>query len=155
MNPTIMCGTSTCGPIVTGNVLLGSLAACCPMDQANACGGTAAVLMGACLTKTAGTPDPSCPSIVVAGGVATLPGCCRPNRTCGADLTGAMLGCNDPTFFGAAPGGPCPTDAGPPGDSGPADTGPGDTGPGDTGPGDTGPGEGGGDSAPPIDAPLG
>ncbi|HMI89586.1 MAG TPA: hypothetical protein VK550_36180, partial [Polyangiaceae bacterium] len=59
---TIPCGTSMCGPVVTGNALLGTLAPCCPMDVPNACGGTAAILMGACLTKTPGMSDSSCPT---------------------------------------------------------------------------------------------
>jgi hypothetical protein len=155
---TIMCGTSTCGPIM--NVpILGMLPPCCPMDTPNACGGSFVLAGGSCLTTTPGVADSTCPSLTLMG--FPLAGCCRPNGMCGVDFSGIMLGCNDTAGLpGGMPGGPCGGDGGqPPADTGPRDTGPGDTGtpdtgPGDTGPGDTGPGDT-GDSAPPSDAPAG
>jgi len=165
----IMCGTQTCGPV---SALGQMFPPCCPMGEMNTCGATVAQAMGACITRTTGTPDTSCPSVM-----ATIPlaGCCRPNGFCGLNFSLAMLGCADPTPLGGMGNIPCgpdasrPPDGAPPADTGGGDTGGGDTGGGDTGGGDTGTGDTGtgdtgtgdtgrgdtGDSAPPSDAPAG
>ena len=151
------------------------------MGETNACGATVAQAMGACITRTAGTPDMSCPSVMAQ---IPLAGCCRPNGFCGLNFSLAGLGCADPTPLGGMGNIPCGGDASPPTDGPPSDTGGGDTGGGDTGGGDTGGGDTGtgdtgggdtgtgdtgggdtgtgdtgrgdtGDSAPPSDAPAG
>jgi hypothetical protein len=137
---TIMCGTATCGAIVTNNGMLGTLPPCCPTaDVPNACGGQMPVALGgACLTKTPGTTDAVCPPVAIIPTV-SLPGCCRPDKTCGVDMALAMLGCSSPTAFGQPAGGPCGGDAAPPVDVRP-DTADGTTGDGTTGDGTTGDG---------------
>jgi hypothetical protein len=99
---TIQCGRATCSPIVSP---LGTLPACCPVGEMNACGAQVAMAGNICLTATPGTANPRCPAVQVVGQM--LPGCCRPNGLCGVNLQIAGLGCNDPTPLGGAPPGPC------------------------------------------------
>jgi hypothetical protein len=84
---TVMCGTSTCSPYEIPGVV--SFPPCCPTGETNGCGLES---MGLCLTTTPGTPDATCPGIVIMGVPAQT--CCTVQKTCGFNF-GPPFGCND------------------------------------------------------------
>jgi hypothetical protein len=94
----MQCGTRVCSPIVG---VLGTLPACCPADEVNACGAQIPMLGTTCLTATPGVADQRCPPFQVMG--ITLPGCCRPSGTCGVSVQLLGLGCNDSAPLGGPP----------------------------------------------------
>jgi hypothetical protein len=88
----ISCGTATCRPMTLP--ILGPAAPCCPIAEVNTCGAVVmgADGMGACLTTSMGTMDPSCPQQTVNG--FPVAGCCAATGACGATLSAIGLGCH-------------------------------------------------------------
>ncbi len=122
---TLPCGTKMCASIEAPGV--GTLPACCPMGEMNACG---LVIQSICFTTTPGTNDPSCLPLTVQTtmGPMTVPGCCTALGVCGGNL-GAPVGCNDLSPFTGMSPVACAGDAGmppPPQDSGADSTTPSD-----------------------------
>lgn len=78
--------------------------ACCTADKK--CGLDFAMVAGAplCVERDApGGVDPTCPATMVS--MFTLPGCCRPDGTCGALSALVPLGCIGGEIAGLLPGG--------------------------------------------------
>ena len=95
------------------------LSACCRSDSS--CGGmfmfpgsmSGGMGSAGCLSTSAGTPAPACPSMMMMG--FPISACCTTDGLCGFDLTMAGLGCNTGQELAAlAPPGMAPMDAGPP-----------------------------------------
>ena len=122
-----------------------SLSACCLSDGGCGAGFGGLPIGGAgpdggapCIDTSAGTPDPSCPSMSL---IINLAGCCSNAHVCGVDLSILGLGCNSTSLFGSILG---MGDAGPPkpcGDAGMQTTTGGDSGVTDAGAGDSGGGD--------------
>ncbi|HEX4474219.1 MAG TPA: hypothetical protein VH142_04020 [Polyangiaceae bacterium] len=88
---TIVCGSNVCAPTAPAEQLA-EAPPCC--YAATECG---ALLSSACIElNSAGVLDPRCPSF------GSLPGCCKPDDTCGLMATGSAFGCVDP--FAVFPG---------------------------------------------------
>lgn len=115
----VMCGSMTCNP-PAATIPGITLSACC--TSTNACGG-AFMLPGAmtggsggagCLSTSAGTAAPYCPSMMMMG--IPITGCCTTDGLCGIDLTMIGLGCDTAQSLAGIGGmfGGGAMDAGPP-----------------------------------------
>jgi hypothetical protein len=108
--PTTSCGGIACqSSLPVGNV---SLVACC--SNLGSCGFDAGPLRrelpidGCVALNQPGQSDPSCPTTPISGADVTLPGCCKPNGTCGTNFTAlAPFGCVDTNPFTGRPASTC------------------------------------------------
>jgi hypothetical protein len=95
-------GCISCQPASVFGLL--SFPACCTADDQ--CGLDFEMLAGGplCIERDApGTPDSTCPMTMVMG--FPLPGCCRPDATCGVQVTLVPLGCISGAIASLLPGG--------------------------------------------------
>jgi hypothetical protein len=91
----VMCGGATCMPVA--NPAGDPFPPCCDEDNGDICGATVSEAGDCVGVGQEGELDPSCPSAMSVI-MTEVPGCCRPDGTCGL-RSGALMGCVERTQY--------------------------------------------------------